>query len=283
MSHVAAGTASSLAGPSWATIAVGTATVLVALVGLVFARAQNRRNEILLLRDLRGEWHELKDDWYTALLVGQGPDGYYAASSDSGQRERLRQLIALAAATRPLSGSFRGDKEWKNFTQAREASHEFEQAVRRVVVFLVQIADLVLQGKISPNLAYGIVGHDVVAYTLTCRVLVGLRPSQLGESPDLDGWIFHSGSPGRAERMLALTHLLWAEAARRGDLQEIYFLAAARYKASVGSGVINRWLMRRLSRRAGGSRWTALRLERQLIHSEVLIRSAGVSLPRSSP
>ena len=238
-------------------------------------RAQARRAEVELLRAMRSDWQALKPQWYRALLPVLGPDDYYQPASVELREEfrKLREDMKLA------DPAVSGDEwlEWHHLTRAR--SHEYEQAARDVLYFLGALASVVFSGRLSPELAYTVVGPDIPRRSRQVRALLGLEAPKRGidleEEVDEEvirnrrrGWQYWVDNlPGLTERVLGLLDVLWAEAARQYDIEPLYLGMAAVHKHNTGSGLQNRLRVRRLAKEHR-SRLTGWRLERRLIAAE---------------
>jgi hypothetical protein len=258
-------------------------------------RAAARNAEIDLLREMRADWMALKPQWHRAILTAIGPDDYYSPASMQIRTE-FRQLVERMAAEPDLES-----EDWHKWHQeTRDRSHEYEQAERDVLFFLATLASVVFKGRLSPDLAYTVVGLDTVRRSRQIRTLLGVDSpswylaSQEGPEPDLgesptdseiealvhqemeeDGpecpWVYWVDSiPGLTDRILGLLDVLWAEAARRYDLQTHDLVNAALLKQGSGSGLRNRLRVRRLAKEHGGSGMATWRLERGLLAGEFL-------------
>ena len=280
-------------------VAVAAAiTVPIGIIQWLSARAQARSAEIDLLREMRSDWLALKPQWHRAILTAIGPDSYYSPAN-SEIRATFRELVADMAAE-PESG----DPAWFGWHHdTRDRSHEFEQAERDVLFFLATLASAVFRGRLSPDLAYTVVGLDVVRRSRQVRVLLGESSAEwVYESDDEKAanaaevsakseeeifetvlaaaqgraevetrecpWKYWVDSlPGLADRILSLLDILWAEGARRYDMETHDLVAAAELKRISGSGLRNRLRVRRVAREHG-SRLTSWKLERALLASE---------------
>ncbi len=277
------------------------AAVVTLPLGLVqwrSTRAQARSAEVDLLREMRADWLGLKPQWHKALLTAIGPDSYYSPA-DMGTREQFRQLIEDIQSTPGTE-----DPNWSaHLNNTRDRSHEFEQAQRDVLFFLATLASVVLRGRLSPALAYTVIGPDVVRRSRQIRVLLGAAApdwysldrtdedgpaDQAGETPlseaeqlleELDDdagddqecpWVYWVDSlPGLTDRVLGLMDVLWAEGARRYDLETHDLVAGAATKYHTKSGRRNRLRIRRLCREHN-SRLAGWKLERSLLVGEFL-------------
>jgi hypothetical protein len=283
---------------------IGAVAAMVAIpIGVIqwlSARAQARSAEIDLLREMRSDWLALKAQWHRAILTAIGPDSYYSPA-DSATRSRFQKLVADMAAEPELD-----DPAWFAWHQdARDRSHEFEQAERDILFFLATLASSVFRGRLAPGLAYTVVGLDVVRRSRQIRVLLGeaqaewayeseaekeasataaaamseteitemIMSAMQGEierEPAECPWEYWVDSlPGLTDRILGLLDVLWAEAARRYDMQTHDLVAAAELKRISNSGLRNRLRVRRLAREHG-SRLTGWRLERSLLAGEFI-------------
>jgi len=286
-----------------ATIVAAAAAVITLPIGLIqwhSARGQARSAEVDLLREMRSDWLALKPQWHRAILTAIGPDSYYSPA-DSEIRSTFRTLVADMAAEPDL-----GDPAWFGWHQeTRDRSHEFEQAERDVLFFLATLASAVFSGRLSPDLAYAVVGLDIARRSRQVRVLLREAPAEWfhesKEEMEADAsevaamskeegfesvvsaareetqtetrkcpWCYWVDSlPGLTDRILGLLDVIWAEAARRYDMETHDLVAAAELKRVSGSGLRNRLRVRRLALEHG-SRLTAIRLERRLLAAEFI-------------
>jgi hypothetical protein len=286
-----------------AAIVAAVAAVVTVPIGLIqwhSAREQARSAEIDLLRAMRSDWVALKPQWHRAILTAIGPDSYYSPAD--GQIRSIFRKLVVEMAAEPESG----DPAWFAWHQeTRDRSHEFEQAERDILFFLATLASAVLRGRLSPDLAYTVVGLDVVRRSRQVRVLLGEAQAEwtyesdqekeanaaavaaMSEQEVLESvmsavegeaevdlekcpWCYWVDSlPGLTDRILGLLDILWAEAARRYDMQTHDLVAAAELKRVSGSGVRNRLRVRRLAKEHG-SRWTAIRFEKRLLDAEFI-------------
>lgn len=282
--------------------AIGTVVAAIAVpIGLIqwrSTRAQARSAEVDLLREMRSDWLALKPQWHRAILTAIGPDSYYSPA-DSQTRTAFRELISDIVDEPEM-----GDPKWFAWhQQTRDRSHEFEQAERDVLFFLATLASVVFRGRLSADLAYTVIGLDVTRRSRQIRVLLGEAPADwefeseeekergaaktaaMDESEIEDvvravvegeveprevkcPWEYWVGSlPGLSDRILGLLDVLWAEAARRYDMETHDLVTAAEIKRLSGSGLRNRLRVRRLAREHR-SRLTGWRLERSLLVGE---------------
>jgi hypothetical protein len=281
-------------------MSAGTIAAVAAVIALPLAvvqwlsvRAQARSEEVNLLREMRSDWLNLKPQWHMAVLTAIGPDDYYSPA-DQQTRQRFRTLIA-DIQNQPevdMDAEASGHGEWSRWHQnTRDRSHEFEQAERDVLFFLGTLASVVFRGRLSPNLAYTVVGLDIARRSRQIRVLLGQERARwtididptsteqgmlerevagdTGEGPDCPWTYWVDSLPGLTDRILALLDALWAEAARQHDLQTHDLVAAAMLKRESRSGLRNRLRIRRVARQHG-SRLSAWRLERGLLAAEYL-------------
>jgi hypothetical protein len=249
---------------------------------------------------MRSDWLALKPQWHRAILTAIGPDSYYSPA-EGEIRSTFRNLVADMAAE-PESG----DPAWFSWHQeTRDRSHEFEQAERDVLFFLATLASAVFRGRLSPDLAYTVVGLDVVRRSRQVRVLLGEAPAEWAYESDEEKetnaaevaamsdeeilvsvmsavqgeaetetkkcpWRYWVDSlPGLTDRILGLLDILWAEGARRYDMETHDLVVAAELKRISGSGLRNRLRVRRLAKEHG-SRLTARRLEKRLLAAEFI-------------
>jgi hypothetical protein len=272
----------------------GAVAAVAALVALVLAfvqwratRVQARSAEIDLLREMRSDWLELKPQWHRAILTAIGPDNYYSPA-DIETRKAFRELVTLM-------GSEPSDEDAQDawHRETRDQSHEFEQAERDVLTFLATLASVVFRGRLSPDLAYTVVGLDVVRRSRQIRVLLGAEsakwtlesqvPEEDPEGSDQSAWEAEESDeeaecpwvywvdsvPGLTDRIFGLLDVLWAEAARRFDMETHDLVGAALLKRHSGSGLRNRLRVRRIAREHGG-RLAAWKLEWGMLAAEFL-------------
>lgn len=122
-----------------------------------------------LLRQMQSDWLNLKPQWHRAILTAIGPDNFYSPA-ESEIRDRFSDLVQKLVLERPAPRT-EEMKRWRQET--RDASHEFEQAQRDVLFFLANLASEVFRGRLTPALAYDVVGLDVTRRSRQIRVLLG--------------------------------------------------------------------------------------------------------------
>jgi hypothetical protein len=128
---------------------------------------------------------------------------------------------------------------------------------RRVVTALSRIADLVLSGRASVELAYLVVGQELTRRSRPLRGMLFLQHHRWMAVDTL------ASQGGTRERIMSLVDLMWAEGVRRQDLATHTVRAAAEAKRS-GTGALCRRRVRALSRSTGGPRRVARRLTASL-------------------
>lgn len=254
-------------------------------------RAATRNAEVELLREMRRDWLALQPQWHKAILTAIGPDDYYSPASMEIRNE-FRHLV------KRMAESPEDEEEWNKWHQeTRDRSHEYQQAERDVLFFLATLASAVFSGQLTPDMAYRVLGPDIVRRSRQIRTLLGVADANwtlelqdesgtregtdemvsaeaeatIEEEEDVEcPWVYWVDSlPGLTDRILGLLDVLWAEGARRYDLETHDLVNAALLKQQTGSGVRNRLRARRLTREHG-ARLIGWRLERCLLASEFL-------------
>ncbi len=244
--------------------------VVLGSVQLLFVRQQSRRNDVVLLKDLRAAWSELRRSWRISAAAALGVDDFYAPHLEDDDR---RNLAAMRDSTRMFMQSIPRfddadveiDAAWSEW---RSSVKWLEDHRRAVTSFLGQLAEMVLSGKISVNLAYSLVGPEIVPLSKPLRMVIGLTEPEDVESR----FSWSQGTVGRdrgsQSRILAMTDLFWAEAVRRGDLSPHRVIEVAEYKVSEGTGERCRRRLRRIVRMTGGGRFRSIVMARGLIVAE---------------
>ena len=140
---------------------------------IIVARRQANLQEASTYRDQASAWLSLRAEWERVVLVGLGP--HEARRRGAAQdlcddyatvlgKYRIARVDLQDAIDRPHSPD-RESLVSAAFTQeslARGLLAPYELAVRRVLIFLAQTADLVLRGRLSLLSIYDAVAHDVL-------------------------------------------------------------------------------------------------------------------------
>jgi hypothetical protein len=223
---------------------------------LAFVRQQARRNDAALLKDLRSGWTEVRGSWRIVIASIVDVDDFYAphlSAEDRSILERLGQAIM--------------DDNW---VDDRSDIKWLDAHIADVRMYLTQLAELVVSGRVSVDVAYSVVGFDLVPHNRPLRVLVGAA-----ESSGLTGrqiwWHFNTLDAklaGHRRLVVALGDLLWAEAIRRGDLSPHHVRTVAEHKRTSTSGSLARFRLKTLARRLGNSRRSTRRLLKLLAIAE---------------
>jgi cysteine synthase len=212
-------------------VAGSTVVYVVLTAGLVMlGLRQARRDEVSLIAVLSDRWARAQDDWMKAMLVARGPTNYYniAAPEETARYEGLLADLADLAAMGP------GRPGWSGRHQAlANRSREYESAAAAVIEQLASISLLVLRGRLSTGGAYAVLGPQLVRNAGSLRILLVRHRGDAGVVSEparrVGGWAQYR--PGVVRRVLVLVDLLWAEAARLGDLAPFELASAADAKA----------------------------------------------------
>lgn len=259
-----------------AVVAVTAVSVIFVALQARYTRQQRVLNGVQLLGQLTRMWETLRPDWQLAVLLGRGVDDYYVDTPPSEVQEfRAFQRTERLLERLESAASRLGPRAWhvvyefnRSRTHYRRRHYEFR--VRRVLVFLSTVGDLVVDGSLSPALAYGVLGTDLIrsggALDSLMRAESPDDPVGRGYARHWAGWLDYY--PGVERRLLVLPDVLWAEAVCRGDLTDDEAEAVAQHKAMHGTGRVCRDRAGRLARKSGGA-LISLRLRRLLRWAEV--------------
>jgi hypothetical protein len=159
-------------GTGWATVALVLITVVLVLVTARQARLQ----EASAYRDQATAWRDLAADWQVLAIVGLGPEqaarrGFdtlvvaeYQARLTAYRDARVRYIKMLDRNVDAVTSDDFGP-DWELLSEAEATAWEqlrtYEPAVRRVLIHLAQVADLVLRRRLSINAVYDALGHDL--------------------------------------------------------------------------------------------------------------------------
>ena len=237
-------------GANWmdgANVVVALAALLVAISQAILVKQQARRGEVTLTRDLIAAWHDVTDAWRLCMAVEDLGEGFYSPHVTEEERAKLDRLGKLPDDSRRTS----------NDEQVWLSGHG-----RNLVSALGRIADLVLSGRASVQLAYTVLGHELTRRSRPLRSMLFNQHERWWGVDTL------GSQAGTRERILALVDLMWAEAVRRGDLSPHVIAKAAKLKRE-RTGAQSRKRVRDLSRSMGASRFTAHKLAKSLEVSEV--------------
>ncbi|MEU4530023.1 hypothetical protein AB0F49_17495 [Micromonospora ureilytica] len=267
-----------LAGQGAANIFAGAATA-IAIVALSVSAKANRATRVELVTDVRREWEALRKEWSRCLLLYNGPDYYYVDTS-LDERARVRQLIEEVER---LRDNILDPEELTRAMSAVSRSVDLLRAeassVRSVVRFLAYAGELLLNGRLSPTDASSILGPDIAAQGRAIRWMAGItqfypgsqddpeaKPSEWANMADqITSWHYHA----EQEVLLCLTDILWAEAAKSGNIDPDILLKVALHKTTNGTGRRCRRRVFLVTRRRGGLR-LAIAHHRLLRHAEKL-------------
>jgi len=159
-------------GTGWANVALVLITVVLVLVTARQARLQ----EASAYRDQATAWRELASDWQVLAIVGLGPDRAARRGFDAeaiaqykthltAYRDARVQYIAMMDSNVDAATSDDYGPDWELLasaeSQAWERLQTYEPAVRRILIHLAQVADLVLRRRLSITAVYDALGHDL--------------------------------------------------------------------------------------------------------------------------
>jgi hypothetical protein len=254
-----------------------TVGLLVALFGAALAFLQWRsvvaatqQNEAIQLTELRREWLALRRSWRLALMTVQGPGDYYNLTSVA-EEDAYAAIASAFSRTDAAASDFRSS-DWLNaheeLDKIRPELRPYRLARHDVVEFLDLVASMLLSGRVSLGSVYALLGGDLARRGAAIReMLQGPSDGEFRSSLDV---LVLPRYHGRAERILTLLDLLWAESCRRLDLPLDELAAVSRHKHRARTGPQVRARCRRLSARMGLGRRKSRQLERLLVYSEVL-------------
>lgn len=253
-----------------------------------------RRADVALLHDQIERWRQLGSHWSRAVLVGRGPNAFYLTSST----EDVRAYVETIKRYRTLVNDSNDSDDWyEEYKASYRDIAEYKGAAQAVLKFLSAVGFLIVDGKLSPRLAYATLGTEVLRHGAALRQLIDQPPPdptnpfipQAGPPKELElgdevrSWVqeWLTYHPGTGRRTLILLDVLWAEAAHLRDLSigELQWAAAA--KEAFGTGRRNRSRLSQECRRLGHP-ILAIRLSRRLRFSEyrsTFILGKGVQRP----
>lgn len=261
-------------------VPIALTAVLAALAALRFleARRSVRQAQAQNLLNLNETWQSLQEDWRRSLFLVSGQDSYYF-SGTSAEIEAMNVIASYGRSPRfadnfnpssnpdspqsPMGGLFQGPPEF------HEAEALFLDSAQRVLMFFGTVTELVLAGQVRVGDAYASFGFDAARRSGALRLLLegggGARwtPSTRALHK-VEGWATYN--PGVVRRTRIFVDLMWAQAARTGDLSPAFLMQAASTKLVYQSGAKNRRRVRQHLRRSYGwwrGRWLA---PRHMIH-----------------
>lgn len=265
---------------------------LVAGGQLLYAARQAHREQVLMVVELGDRWKGLRRSWDLLLLVSRGPGDYYINTS----LEEVQAYAAIVSEDEELDA--RTEDSAERYENLVYRVRPYEMAVQDVGRFLSQIGFLILNGQLRPELAYAILGTEVVRNSRAIRVLTDTHAPPLGWKGQIDckevgdrqpppgerfrqnlrNWFDYH--PGIRRRLLIVLDILWAEAARLEDLERYDLALAATIKERCRTGERNR---KRLMKEAVklGHRLRGRRLARRLLHAEFQSQFARGGVPRN--
>lgn len=278
--------------------AAATVGLLILAAGqFALLRRQARREEVLLLAQLIERWNSLQSDWERLILIARGPSSYYLISP-TDDTARYRDLLAARLDEARTPGDH---SRW--LTVSHEL-HIYRRAAEACLRFFATTCLLVLNARLTSELLYAVFGTELPRNSGAIRALLDYPdqdPDSLGfdltdftgagDSPDQAAmraeetmrfiardWVGYQ--PGIRERVLILIDILWAEAAKREDLNGRDLILAAEVKRKLQTGARNRRRVRRAAAR-GGHPIRGLKLSRLLRSSEFRrrLRRTGVVAP----
>lgn len=209
-------------------VLVGLAQVLILIGQLYLSRSQKKNQDITVVEVYRTRWFDHQDKFGCLVYLGRELNEYYQ-TIDEVEIKKLNSKLKLVKNDKPTI--------W-----ARDA-------VRDVSILLSDICIRILQGSLSIQSVYPILGTTILRQSLPLRKLLESEydSSYLRLSNNLDpkymihhsvrrevqDWlIYHAGT---RRRCLILIDLLWAEAARLQDLPPSDLKSAADAKMKTGN------------------------------------------------
>lgn len=214
---------------------------------------------------MRRDWQAEAENWAVALLCARGIDDAYVPASVELRRCALHDL-KTAKSDFDLRAADWGERHALELGRLER----YRRGVNSVRNFLSLAADLVLCGDLDVGDLYSFLGPEVARHHYAVRVLIGSE-AQRREPLMLDG-VIPQRFDGQSERVTALTDLLCAEMAKRGDLDVHQLADMASHKQVSGSGLYCRRRLARLARHRNVvfSRFHRLRLQWHLMSAEYL-------------
>lgn len=250
-------------------VAVAAAAILFAQ--FITTRRQRQLTELQVIHELSTQWGEVRPAWEALRVLGG--DMYVAASPQAVQtypfltdRDEIGPYIQRAHDVKLCSS-------WSpsslGFLTARARLPQLsvpEDVYRLPLEALATISAYILRGRVGPGLAYEVFGPHIARKSGTVRFITDVQP---------DSTYYLNYYPGVRRRVLILVDVLWAEAARVGDLEEHEMREGMHTKRRYASGVRNRVRARREARTLGG-RVSALRVDWLLVNAQIPAEYRGI-------
>ena len=135
---------------------VGLVVAVITLVQVLIARKQAHLQEAEACREQARAWHELRSDWRTLVKVGIGPThahnrGFDLRFVNSYTVKLVGYRNAKLAENRFHVSDTSTDGEAANIKEeigeASAALTEYRDSVRRVVLHLAQVSDLIINRR----------------------------------------------------------------------------------------------------------------------------------------
>ena len=164
-------------------VAAVAATLLgsVGVVGqIIVANKQARLQEATAYREQAVAWRELEADWTRLLLAGHGPEIAINYGVDRAIAGAYKIALTEYKTARLKAMDSVNSGEFANLPEQRQASvHSalweteqvkwqqlvpYESSVRRILVHLAQLTDLILRGRLSVHAVYDAIGHDLMKH-----------------------------------------------------------------------------------------------------------------------
>lgn len=231
-------------------IALLAATALGSLgvvAQVLVARKQSHLEEATSFREQTKAWAELGADWQLLLLVAYGPTAARRRGVRDESCSEYRQILgeyrdARVETQQRIDTAIDSDDLTDDFARERDkgdALVPYEASVRRVMLHLAQLCDLVVRRRVELAAIYDALGHDVLRERDAMSVVVRFSYDHFGciapaneegrwwASLDLDevsarvGWASALDSaPSTLDRIDLLMDLLTLHALKVGDAMQ---------------------------------------------------------------
>lgn len=234
---------------------------------VVAIRQQRALAELQVVHELREQWQSVYKEWTGLLVLG----GHFYLDIPEDVADAYPLLLREDVDTyRKLVHFNRRSDSWDEI-ESKLPKEEFDIISQRTLAFpeefhrsplglLATVGSYVLRGRVSPGTAYEVFGSDLTRNSSSVRYVTDLAPNST----------YYLGYyPGVRRRVLILLDLMWAEAAKRGDLKPLEHDKAAETKTKHKTGVRNRRRLRTEQRRLRRAMPSFGRLEWHLTSAEV--------------
>lgn len=156
---------------------IGVAAVVATLLGSLgvvgqihVARRQANLEEATAYRDQATAWRELRHEWEQLLAAGLGPTRARQRGVPTAFCDHYADLLeackrARVEAQKAFDDGYVEERQSELWAKEREAFDNLvpiEDSIRRVLVHLAQLSDLIIRRRLSVHAVYDAMGHDVL-------------------------------------------------------------------------------------------------------------------------